>query len=156
MSIRFAFHATFGFGLVALLFVVPGCSGDTGPLRVDVNGKATFAGNPIPVGEITFIPDSTKGNSGPATNVSIKNGEYSTVGGGKGIVGGPHKIHVIAFDGVAKPAEELPMGTPLFPEYVTNADLPKAAAGSEPVVHDIAVPAEAVDGVSQQVESDGV
>ncbi|HQZ69598.1 MAG TPA: hypothetical protein PLY87_31150, partial [Planctomycetaceae bacterium] len=102
MSIHSVVRWTVGLFVGAMLIVVPGCSGDTGPVRVDVKGKATFAGNPIPSGEITFIPDSSKGNSGPSTNATIKNGEYSTVNAGKGIVGGPHKIHVIAFDGVAK------------------------------------------------------
>ena len=109
------------------LCVIAGCSGDKGPSRVDISGTATFAGAPIAFGEVTFIPDSKKGNSGPASSTSIKGGVFDTKKTGKGIVGGPTILRIIAFDGVPIPEAELPNGTPLFPEYEMRADFPSAS-----------------------------
>ncbi len=129
------------------LAMLAGCGGgvsDEVP-RVDISGSATFDGQPIASGEVTFIPDSSKGNSGPATNAPIKDGAYTTVGHGKGMVGGPHILRITAFDGKADIANELPNGEPLFPDYQMPADLPKAEGAKEPLKFDIAVPKEAKD-----------
>lgn len=122
-----------------------GCGGGapSGPPRFDVQGAISFDGQPIQAGEITFVPDTSKGNSGPAANAKIENGRYTTVGRSKGVVGGPHRVRVIGFDGNAKPEEELPFGMPLFPEYEMSFDLPKSATGDAPASLEIAVPKEA-------------
>lgn len=132
-------------GLCCLLMALAGCGGgaDEGPPRIDISGDVTFDGAPIPAGEITFIPNSKKGNSGPAASVVIEDGKYTTVDRGKGIVGGPHILRITAFDGVADPANELPSGKPLFPTYEMEADLPKEVDGNGPAKHDVAVPKEA-------------
>ncbi len=124
---------------------VSGCgAGSDAPTRIDLTGSATFDGQPIATGEIMFIPDSRKGNKGPAGSAVIKDGTYTTAVGGTGVVGGPHTVRVVAFDGKSDPEAELPFGKPLFPEYEMNADLP-AASGSEPQKFDIAVPKEALN-----------
>ena len=139
--------------LVALMLA--GCGGgDKGPDRVDISGSATFDGQPIAAGEITFIPDSRKGNSGPATTAVIKGGAYTTAGGGKGTVGGPHILKVIAFDGKADAAHELPQGQPLFPEYEIKADLPAAKGAKGPLKFDVAVPKEAKNPPTKPSQSD--
>lgn len=128
-----------------LVLTMAGCGGGApeGPNRVALEGAATFDGNPIQAGQITFIPDSSKGNSGPASSASIRNGRYTTANGGKGVVGGPHRVRVIGFDGNAKPEEELPDGLPLFSEYEMQLDLPKPDGQTGPATVDVAVPKEA-------------
>lgn len=120
---------------LAILFgLVPGgCSrsGD-GPSRFDLSGKVTYQGTPVPAGEITFTPDTEKGNSGPGTMATIRNGEFRTPPG-KGTIGGPHVVRIIGHAAMAEgaappPGEEAaPVGR-LFKEYVTNVDLPASAA----------------------------
>lgn len=109
---------------VCLLSVVcmlaAGC-GPGGPQRYDISGKVTYGGRPVPAGSVSFMPDTSKGNSGPGHNASIKEGQYRSAPG-KGVVGGPHKIRIYGFDG--KPVPQLPLGRPLFPPYTTEVDLP--------------------------------
>lgn len=103
------------------LAIVAGC-GEEGPTRYQLSGKVTYGGQPIPAGSVTFIPDSSQGNSGPAASVDIVNGMYNT-SSGKGHVGGPHILKITGLDG--KASDEFPKGAPMFPDYETKADLPK-------------------------------
>jgi len=103
------------------LAIVVGC-GEEGPTRYQLSGKVTYGGQPIPAGSVTFIPDSSQGNSGPAASVDIVDGAYDTTTG-KGHVGGPHLVKITALDG--KTSDEFPKGMPMFPDYETKADLPK-------------------------------
>lgn len=115
---------------IALLTVLAlacysGCGRPSGPHRFRVQGSATFAGKPIPVGDIIFEPDSTAGNKGPQGMATIRDGKYVTESS-KGVIGGPHRIRITGYDGVStddsKPAK------PLFPEFSATADFPKAAS----------------------------
>ncbi|MGB9689681.1 hypothetical protein [Thermogutta sp.] len=110
--------------LIISVFTVgfSGCS-KGGPKTYHVSGTVTFDGKPVPAGSILFEPDQTKGNTGPAGFAKIKDGKFDTRNNGRGTIGGPHVVRIIALDGV--PGEELPEGAPLAPEYVTHADLPK-------------------------------
>lgn len=120
-----------------LLPVVCGCGGgDEGPQRYTLSGKATYAnGKPIPIGEITFSPDGSAGNTGPGTAARIKDGEYATEKD-KGIIGGKHIVTIVGFDGV--PFGESLDGKPLFAvPYETQIDFPKQDG-----THNFAVPAK--------------
>ncbi|MGQ9504747.1 MAG: hypothetical protein ACUVQG_06520 [Thermogutta sp.] len=108
--------------LCTFSLAVMGC-GERRPTLYHVSGTVTFGGKPVPAGSIIFEPDTSKGNQGPAGFAAIKNGRYDTRDAGRGTVGGPHVVRITGLDGV--PAEELPQGTPLFPEYTTQIDLPK-------------------------------
>jgi hypothetical protein len=111
--------------LGALLLIGPGCGGD-GVDRYDVSGVVTFDGNPVPLGQIMFQPDTGKGNRGPAGVAKIENGHFDTSKSDKGTVGGPHVVIISGFDGKdINEAEERPAGSPLFPDYRTTVDLPK-------------------------------
>ena len=101
-----------------------GCGGHGGAERFEVSGAVTYDGQPVPVGSIVFLPDTTKGNSGPAGSAYIEDGRYDTREGGKGIVGGPHLVQIMGYDGVAV-GEEIPACSPLFPRYETAVDFPK-------------------------------
>jgi len=112
-------------GLAALgAALFAGCGGE----RIyNVSGTVTFQGKPVPVGHIVFEPDASAGNSGPASYAQIKYGRYDTRGSdGRGSVGGPHLVRIEGRDGI--PRGELLNGLPLFREYNTKVDLPKADA----------------------------
>jgi hypothetical protein len=121
---------------VAGVLVLSGCGGDSGPQRYNVSGSVTFDGKPVPAGSVLFEPDRSKGNSGPAAAVKIKDGKYDSKIDGKGTVGGPHVVKITGMDGV--PQEDFPDGTVLFAEYSTTVDLPKGDG-----VQDFDVPATA-------------
>lgn len=102
-----------------------GCGGNAGgPERYDVSGTVTFAGKPVPYGQITFDPDASKGNSGPQGYANIRDGKYDTSSsGGRGVIGGPHRLLISGFDRLS--ANEDDPATPLFPQYSLSLDLPK-------------------------------
>jgi len=101
----------------------------------------TFKGQPIPKGKIQFIPDTSKGNSGPVGFADIKDGAYDTaLPGGHGMPGGPMIIKIEGFDPskTEKDKSGETLIKPLFPMYQTTADLPK-----ETTTKDFDVPATA-------------
>ncbi len=106
-----------------------GCgAGASGPVRYDLSGKATYDSKPIPYGTIQFVPDEKQGNPGPAAYAEIVNGEYSTKGGGLGVIGGPHVIRITGKSGRPEERQDSDAKMPnqnLFPEYTTTFDLPK-------------------------------
>ena len=110
---------------LALLAVASGCGGaPAGPTRFEMSGKVSFAGKPVPKGSVIFSPDADKGNSGPGTTARIVDGQYKTEPG-MGTIGGPHTVQISGYDG--KPNVDSEDGTPLFPQYRTSAELPKAS-----------------------------
>lgn len=116
-------------GLLVLLGWT-GCGGETGPPRVQVSGAVTYAGKPVPAGEIQYIP--TGGTTGPAALVMIKEGKYKTEPG-TGPVAGSHKVLITGSDGVPHPNS--PTGITLFSGYETTAEL---KAGEQ--TQDFAIP----------------
>jgi hypothetical protein len=136
-------------GLLAALLcgAALGCGDDS---THQVSGKITFKGQPIPAGMIYFIPDESKGNSGPTGYADIKDGQYDTSAeGGQGAAGGPMIIAIEGIDPNAKPDKADPSGEvtakSLFPRYETTADLPKSDS-----TKDFDVPADAVKGTVPQ------
>jgi len=115
-----------------LLLVLAGCG--SGVSRYDLQGSVTYQGKPVPAGEVTFSPDTSKGNSGPGAFARIKDGKYQTEDD-MGIVGGPHVVRILGLDG--KAVGESTYGLPLFPEYTTHVDFPK-----EDSTHDFTVTKE--------------
>lgn len=115
---------------IVVSFAACGCGERT---TYHVSGKVVYNNQPVPVGEIFFDPDVSKDNRGPQGHATITNGEYSTANGGRGIVGGPFKVRILGFDG--KEGEEMPAGSPLFPEYTESVDFPK-----ETTTKDFSVP----------------
>jgi len=122
--------------------LLPGCGGtDDGPKRFHVSGAILFDGKGVPAGRIQFLPDTTKGNQGPAGYAVIQNGTYNTAHGGKGTIGGPHRIIVSglkqATAGAVESDDQL-VDLSLFPTYSTDIDLPRQST-----THDIEVPRHA-------------
>jgi hypothetical protein len=95
-----SFVRTAGLLLSVTAFALGGCGTSDGPERYELSGKATINRQPIPAGEITFTPDASKGNKGPGSTATIKDGAYRTEPG-MGVVGGPYVVRIMAFDGVA-------------------------------------------------------
>lgn len=115
-----------------------GCGGSVKE-RTNVAGKATFSGKPIVYGQIDFLPDSAKGHKGPSGGAEIVNGEFDTAKMGAGILPGPHRVQITAYE--SKPANNTDetvttKSTPIFVGYEVTAEL-----GSSP--YEIDVPASA-------------
>ncbi len=137
-STRVDVRVRLAWSLVVVGLFGAGCSqGDTGPERYDVSGVVTFNGQPVPFGDIRFVPDTKQGNSGPAGFATITNGRFNTAENGRGTVGGAHQVVI---NGTADPPvedEEAPPGQgPLFPEYRADHELPK-----QPSTQDFQIPA---------------
>lgn len=129
-----------GASLLIVLSLLTGCSDNSGPQRYEVSGSVTFDGKPVPKGFVTFSPDTEAGNSGPGGGAEIRDGVYRTADG-KGVVGGPHRIRIIGFDGMARTesGEELADGASLFTPYETTIDFP-----DEDTVQNFEIPDNAV------------
>lgn len=109
------------------LLSVAGCAGSELALE-NLHGKATFAGDPIVYGSIEFVPDSEKGHKGPAGAAEIVEGTYDTRKGGRGVVSGPHKVRITAYQEKPPPDhqdETVPSTAkpPLFAGYTIEAEL---------------------------------
>lgn len=112
------------------LFASGGCGGDASG-RHRVSGSVTFDGRPLPVGEIYFEPDASRGNDGPAGFAPIREGRYDTAGSrhGKGAVAGPQRVRINGYEvPVPSPAGAEPTGVVLFRDYPTTVSLPAAAS----------------------------
>lgn len=104
--------------------LVQGCGTQpTGPKRFQLNGKVTVNGEPIPAGTIELTPDTSKGNQGPWTLLTVRDGAYSTEAS-NGVLGGPYKARIEVFDGKpTDPSQEL--GTPMGHPHSIDVELPK-------------------------------
>jgi hypothetical protein len=76
-----------------------------------VHGTISLEGEPVRFGYVTFLPDSTAGNSGPpATSSILEDGSFviSTEESDDGAIVGTHKVAVIALDPNPLPGEDRP------------------------------------------------
>lgn len=120
--------------VIVVLTAAVGC-GRRGPPRYRVEGSVTFAGQPVPWGAVTFAADASRGNVGPGAFAMIADGRYETTRE-QGVVGGPTQVRVSGFDG-SPGAEGIPgNGKPLFPDWETTVDLPRADQTFDIVVPD--------------------
>jgi hypothetical protein len=71
-----------------------GCGKPAGLDKVVVSGQVTLDGQPIPNGEIRFIP--TAGTVGPVSGGPIKDGAYTAKGKG-GVPLGTHQVEIRAY-----------------------------------------------------------
>ncbi len=78
--------------VLAACFVVAvsGCGGDG---RVAIEGTVTFDGQPLPAGQISFLPMS--GTKGPAAGAAIKDGAFTIASEG-GTFAGKFRVEVTA------------------------------------------------------------
>lgn len=107
--------------VVGLILLVVGCSSSK-PLQ----GKVTYAGQPLPLGSITFDPDRTKGNDGVRRTGNIKDGVYHTSHVDGPPLQGPVIVRIYGYDGKPLPGKEgqlSPNGTPLCFPFETRIDM---------------------------------
>ncbi len=119
------------FLMLAAVLALSGCTGASGPPRYDLSGAVSYAGKPVPAGEIALEPDGSQGNTGPGSMAQIKDGKYQTEPG-KGILGGAYVVRIMGFDGI--PAGDSSVGTALFLPYETRLDFP-----CEATTHDFTI-----------------
>ena len=116
--------AKFQLLLIALVsLAILGCGSD-GPPRYRLQGIVTYDGKPVPAGTIIFEPDAGQKNDGPQGLATIHDGVFDSSRGGKGTVGGPHRITILGCDGT-NISETSQQGKLLFEPYLTTAELPK-------------------------------
>lgn len=84
--------------IVMLLFLSAGCGKDTGPRRIEVNGKVTYNSKPIMDGEISFVPEGDQGS--PATSAVIKDGSYR-ISADFGVTAGTYLVKINAYQPAA-------------------------------------------------------
>ena len=75
-------------------FTCAGCGPSSDVDKVVVTGRVTLDGQPIPNGEIRFIPDA--GTNGPISGGPIKDGVYKAAGRG-GVPIGEHVVEIRAY-----------------------------------------------------------
>ena len=114
--------ARVSWGLCLLLGAL-GCGGaaDDGPPRYQLSGTVTYAGQPVPAGDINLVPDFEQNNAGPGTFCMIQNGKFSTPAG-KGVVGGPYILTISGYRSTDTDAEN----NQLFDSYDYKIDLPQS------------------------------
>jgi hypothetical protein len=78
--------------------VVAGCGPKDTRIRNRVTGAITHGGKPVLAGEIMFLPDDTKKNTGPQGLAIIKDGRYDTKGSrAPGVDGGAMLVEVTGY-----------------------------------------------------------
>jgi hypothetical protein len=98
-------------GLTAAACALAGCGPGNGLTMGRVSGLVTYHGQPVEMGEVLFLPDSDKGNSGvPSMGPIGKDGSYtmSTQDFGDGVIAGHHKVGIRALDAVPVGKDEGP------------------------------------------------
>lgn len=101
-----------------------GSSGGEG--RHLIEGSVLHEGRPVVSGKITFTPNTAQGNSGPGSVAFIDGGRYRT-SPDHGVVGGPHIVDILAYDGISQSEHDLPEDEGNEPEalqFRLNVDLP--------------------------------
>jgi hypothetical protein len=100
-----------GLAVVTTLFAMVGCGPGNGLTMGRVSGLVTYKGQPVEMGEVLFLPDSEKGNSGvPSMGPITKDGTYtmSTQDAGDGVIAGYHKVGIRALDALKVGEVETP------------------------------------------------
>ena len=124
-------------GLIAL--VAFGCGPKDKRIRNRVTGAITYGGQPVVAGEIRFLPDDSKQNSGPQGLANIKDGRFDTKGSrAPGVDGGAMVIEVTGYlDEKRNQMVQYQYQTELgrSPQMTLDIDIPaKKAAVVEPRV----------------------
>ncbi len=108
-----------------------------GPQRFRVSGSVTYKGQPVPKGQIRFMPDTSKQNRGPGGGAQIVDGRYETVRA-MGVVGGHYIVTISGTDGIPTTmhGEQLKDGKQLFPLCQMQHEFPKEDTEWDIVIHE--------------------
>ncbi|HWL06957.1 MAG TPA: hypothetical protein VNQ76_00945 [Planctomicrobium sp.] len=109
--------------LVAGLGLLAGCGkAPDGPKRYELAGTVHYDGKPLESGRITFVPDSSAGNEGPAGYGLVSHGTFDTrMLGGKGAVSGPIQVLITGYP--PQPPEGQEVRPPLFEDHVIKFEI---------------------------------
>lgn len=125
-------------GCLAVLLAA-GCN--SGPSTVQVSGKVTVDGQPLPKGSLRFIPDAGKGNKlevEPAG--TIEGGSYSIFTSGKpGAPAGSYKVAVVSEGEIdsTNPAPPKSMVDPKFSDPQTTTLSVEVSPTAQPGAYDL-------------------
>ena len=109
---------------IAFTMAAAGCGRRDGLTRYKISGTVTYQGKPIG-GRLRFVPDSDKGNRGPATMIDFSSGKYQSVEG-YGVLGGLYRVEITGYEPLTPEQEKA--GTPpkkLFEGYKVDVELEK-------------------------------
>lgn len=124
--------------ILLLLALCPGCSSKSDELkRYAISGNVTFDDQPVPRGEITFMPDITRGNSGPGSSGLIESGKFE-IPASRGIVGGAYRVEMNGYHAptqVTASSENPDTGRPMFEGFQVTVEFP-----AQQTIHDFSVP----------------
>ena len=81
--------------MLLLIALTGGCGYRSKLERIHVSGKATYAGKPIEIGQIRFIP--IEPTRAPITVENVRNGVYATATSG-GVPVGTYRVEIKMFD----------------------------------------------------------
>lgn len=110
--------------ILFLAVVTLGCGRRDGLTRFKISGTVTYAGKPVE-GMVRFVPDSDKGNRGPATTVQVSAGQYRSADG-YGVLGGPYNVEISGYEPLTPEQEKARVSPkPLFEGYKVSVDLEK-------------------------------
>ncbi|MFM7290620.1 MAG: hypothetical protein ACKO6B_05240 [Planctomycetia bacterium] len=74
---------------------------------------------------IRFVPDSDKGNRGPATMIPVSAGQYRSVEG-YGVLGGPYNVEISGYEPLTPEQEKAGVSPkPLFEGYKVSVEVEK-------------------------------
>lgn len=92
------------------------------PKRYPVSGTVTYNDELVPGGSLVFTPDSSQGNSGPQSIVSIVGGRYDS--GKEGPIAGPMIVEVSGVHDMKPDGPNGPAGAPLFGGHKERFEMP--------------------------------
>lgn len=123
-SVRPGGYSAWVYGVLFALWAIAlllanGCGADRGPQRVVVAGTVSFQGEPLPRGEIRFVP--AKGSTGPVSVANIIDGKYRADARG-GVPVATHQIQIVAYrvnpDGPKQDPQDSHAGPPPTEQYL--------------------------------------
>lgn len=105
--------------------VLAGCSSADEMEKATVSGTVTYNAKPVEKGEIRFVPKA--GTEGPLAIGTIDNGAYTVTAAG-GVPIGDHKVEILAYVELPKPANAPPISPTAREQYIpekynTNSEL---------------------------------
>lgn len=112
-----------GIGLVLLVLLGLGCGG--GGKSIELDGKVTFKGNPVPHGFVAFTPVGSKSSGDDRITCSIRDGQYEFARGMKIRCGEEYEVEVGGYPRVAESEDD--RVEPLFPMWKTKVVIPDSS-----------------------------
>jgi hypothetical protein len=118
--------------MAALCGLTAGCSSSNGP-AIPVEGRVSYHSAPLAGGTIVFIPDASRGSSGPLAHASIQaDGSYHLqTEGATGAAPGWYRVTVVAVEGFSSSGGQYAPRS-LLPEKYRDPDLSGLACEVKP------------------------